>query len=283
MRTSSLRRGRATSDGRCDGRGVVKGRKPWPLQDTFSETGAPRGALSRATVGRLRGPLHSSECVNSSSHSEPERRDFPTPRPLRSRRSYTRETITFSRTPSRRLGSRTPTSTTLNLTSGYNFSEHLLSAPPGMRSWRLWRTHYDSRWGMTSAACTGPTRAMNGDDSARLLTNRLTNRRSDERPAWLSHAPGRIRTSDQRLRRPSLCPLSYGRAAQGYLRKIAAKRALTEPTRRSPGTGVVRRPSARECLSRRRHASRGASPTPSIRHRSRTRRRSAVPSGGRAG
>jgi hypothetical protein len=29
-------------------------------------------------------------------------------------------------------------------------------------------------------------------------------------------APGRIRTSDQRLRRPSLCPLSYGRLAEGY-------------------------------------------------------------------
>src|ERR671939_206516 len=54
--------------------------------------------------------------------------------------------------------------------------------------------------------------------------------------AWLSHAPGRIRTSDQRLRRPSLCPLSYGRAGKGYLRKIAAKRRFF-------GVERLRRPS----------------------------------------
>ena len=47
-------------------------------------------------------------------------------------------------------------------------------------------------------------------------------------PARDASAPGRIRTSDQRLRRPSLCPLSYGRPA----RRVATRSEVLAYARR---------------------------------------------------
>ena len=42
----------------------------------------------------------------------------------------------------------------------------------------------------------------------------------------LQSAPGRIRTSDPRIRSPLLCPLSYGRVRQAYRRIRTAPVAL---------------------------------------------------------
>ena len=47
-------------------------------------------------------------------------------------------------------------------------------------------------------------------------------RRVSTCPDRLRNAPGRIRTSDQRIRSPPLCPLSYGRLRGGYWAAVSA-------------------------------------------------------------
>ena len=70
------------------------------------------------------------------------------------------------------------------------------------------------------------------------------------------HAPGRIRTCGQRIRSPSLCPLSYGRSRTGYRRGtyvLTPKSVVMMTTSRPPNTpGAAGTETAESPISRQR-------------------------------
>src|SRR5437868_8575378 len=85
--------------------------------------------------------------------------------------------------------------------------------------------------GIDTSVSSGSPRRLTG---AFLLFGRPGSRNS-------RGAPGRIRTSDPRIRSPLLCPLSYGRVGGGYPRglRFSVSRPGNLPSIDKGGTGMA--------------------------------------------